>query len=342
MAGLDPANQRAAGAKGFTRRREGRGVLFFSASSASPREIFLSLADARWLGGRVKPGHGGGWDVKNLIITADDFGAAREVNDAVEQAHRSGALTAASLMVTGPAATDAIVRARAMPSLRVGLHLVLVDGRPALPAAQIPSLVDADGFFRNDMARAGAAMFFLPHVRRQLAAEIEAQFQAFAATGLPLDHVNAHKHFHMHPTIAALLIATGKRYGLKAARAPYEPAKVLTEIELRAKRRGASALVPFAKSLSRRLSRAGLLVPDQVFGLTWSGAMTNQRLQGLIDHLPEGLSEIYLHPATGPYPGSAAGYRYAEELAALQAVQIPKDVRRGGFADFAPGATLAS
>ena len=41
------------------------------------------------------------------------------------------------------------------------------------------------------------------------------------------------------------------------------------------------------------------------------------RLAGLIEHLPEGLSEIYLHPATGPYPGSAPGYRYAEELAAL-------------------------
>ena len=66
----------------------------------------------------------------------------------------------------------------------------------------MPDLVDGSGNFRTDMARAGAAMFFLPRVRRQLEAEIEAQFAAFAATGLPLDHVNAHKHFHLHPTIA--------------------------------------------------------------------------------------------------------------------------------------------
>ena len=39
-------------------------------------------------------------------------------------------------------------------------------------------------------------------VKRQLRAEIEAQFAAFAATGLPFDHVNTHKHFHLHPTIA--------------------------------------------------------------------------------------------------------------------------------------------
>src|SRR3984885_1244675 len=106
--------------------------------------------------------------MRSLIITADDFGAAREVNDAVEQAHRHGALTAASLMVSAPAASDAVARAQQMPSLRVGLHLVLVDGRPALPAAQIPDLVDSDGFFRADMARTGAAIFFLARARRQL------------------------------------------------------------------------------------------------------------------------------------------------------------------------------
>jgi predicted glycoside hydrolase/deacetylase ChbG (UPF0249 family) len=124
--------------------------------------------------------------VKSLIITADDFGAAREVNDAVEQAHRHGALTAASLMVSGPAAADAVARAKQMPSLRVGLHLVLVDGRPALPAAQIPDLVDSDGYFRTSMARAGAAMFFLAKARRHLAAEIEAPSTTSTRTSISI------------------------------------------------------------------------------------------------------------------------------------------------------------
>ena len=76
--------------------------------------------------------------VKQLIITADDFGAAKEVNEAVEQAHRGGILTAASLMVSAPAAADAVVRAKTMPNLRVGLHLTLVDDRPTLPSAIYP------------------------------------------------------------------------------------------------------------------------------------------------------------------------------------------------------------
>ncbi|NWP61353.1 ChbG/HpnK family deacetylase, partial [Escherichia coli] len=55
---------------------------------------------------------------RRLVVTADDFGLSREVNEAVEQAHREGILTAASLMVSAPAAADAVARARRMPGLR--------------------------------------------------------------------------------------------------------------------------------------------------------------------------------------------------------------------------------
>jgi hopanoid biosynthesis associated protein HpnK len=267
--------------------------------------------------------------VKHLVITADDFGAAPEVNEAVEIAHRNGILTAASLMVSGPAAADAVARAKRLPALRVGLHLVLVDGRPALPPAAIPGLLDQNGSFRSDMARAGAAMFFLPKVRRQLSAEIEAQFQAFAETGLRLDHVNTHKHFHLHPTIALEMIRIGRRYGMRAARVPFESDNVV------------------ATCLRRWFRREKLLVADRVYGLRWSGAMTAARLTQLVDALPDGLSEIYMHPATGPYPGSAPDYRYAEELAALLDEQVIEKIktsryRCGGFADFSSDAGPAN
>lgn len=279
--------------------------------------------------------------MKQLIVTADDFGAAIEVNEAVERAHRDGILSAASLMVAGEAAADAVARARTMPKLRVGLHLVLVEGKPVLPAGAVPDLVDGSGHFRTDMARAGAAMFFLPKVRAQLRAEIEAQFAAFAATGLTFDHVNAHKHFHLHPTIAGLMVEMAAAYGVKGARVPLEPQAVLGRIEAH-KSSGVVALtVPFARGLKRRFRRAGIAAPDSVFGLAWSGAMTEPRLEGLIEHLPEGLSEIYLHPATGPYAGSAPGYQYEDELAALTDPRLPpllaaKAVKTGGFGDFLP------
>ncbi len=275
---------------------------------------------------------------RNLIVTADDFGAALAVNEAVERGHREGILTAASLMVGAPAAADAVMRAKAMPELGVGLHLVLVEGRPTLPPAQIPGLVDADGFFRTDMARAGAAMFFLPTVRRQLAAEIEAQFAAFAATGLVLDHVNAHKHFHLHPTIASLILKIGARYGLNAMRVPYEPSATLRRIEPGTS--GNLGVELWARWLGKRLVRAGIFAPQQVFGLAWSGAMNEKRLCGLLENLPEGDSEIYLHPAAAAgFALAAEGYKYEAESAALisrKALEMTKkfQIALGPFAKF--------
>jgi hopanoid biosynthesis associated protein HpnK len=226
-----------------------------------------------------------------------------------------------------------------MPSLRVGLHLVLVEGRPVLPAGAVPDLVDGKGNFRSDMARTGAAMFFFPGVRRQLEAEMTAQFSAFAATGLALDHVNAHKHFHLHPTIARLIVKLGERFGVRGARVPLEPRGVLAAIEPHRASATVALTAPFARALRGRFKRAGIAAPDQVFGLAWSGAMRPERLAGLLAHLPDGLSEIYMHTATGAYPGSAPGYEYAKELAALTDPRMARlirqrDIRLGGFADF--------
>ena len=238
-------------------------------------------------------------------------------------------------MVGAPASADAVARARRLPSLRVGLHLVLVHGRPLLPARELPDLVDARGCFREDMTRAGIAIFFRPAARRQLAAEIEAQFSAFAATGLSLDHVNAHKHFHLHPTVARHLIEIGRRYGMRAVRVPHEPRSLLRQID-------ASTpladwlLPPYAALLRRRLRHAGVFAPDRVFGNAWSGALTSARVAALIEHLPQGSSELYTHPATSDrFRGSTPGYRYADELAALTATSTLEALR-------ASGATLAA
>jgi predicted glycoside hydrolase/deacetylase ChbG (UPF0249 family) len=87
--------------------------------------------------------------LRRLIVTADDFGVAREVNDAVERAHREGVLTVASLMVGAPEAADAVVRARRLPSLRLGLHLVLAEGGPMLPPSRAPDPVSWIGQARS-------------------------------------------------------------------------------------------------------------------------------------------------------------------------------------------------
>jgi hopanoid biosynthesis associated protein HpnK len=227
-----------------------------------------------------------------------------------------------------------------MPSLRVGLHVVLVDGRPMLPPAAIPGLVDANGNFRNDLAIVGAAIFFRRAVQKQMAAEIEAQFHAFRETGIALDHVNAHKHFHLHPNVAKTILEVGQRFGMPAIRVPLEPRAVLAAAEPERTPPAGYLTQPFARMLRKRIEANGLRAPDAVFGLAWSGAMKATRLRGLLAHLPEGLSEIYLHPATrADFAGAVCGYYYDEELAALIDPEVQAIVQRegivlGGYSDF--------
>jgi chitin disaccharide deacetylase len=276
-----------------------------------------------------------------LIVTADDFGLAPEVNEAVETAHSNGILTAASLMIGAPAAADAVDRARRLRSLKVGLHIVLTDGYPVSPASRLPNLVDSSGRFRSDMARASVRIFFDAMVRRQVAYEIAAQFEAFLATGLRLDHVDCHKHWHLHPTISGLILDIGRRYGMTALRVPSEPVRVLRLIEKQTSSRLTWVTSTCAALLKARVRRRRLLAADRVFGLAWSGAMTEMRLAGLLAHLPDGLTEIYFHPATSnSFSGAAPGYCYTDELAALVASRIVlaargHDIRLIGYSDLA-------
>jgi hopanoid biosynthesis associated protein HpnK len=260
---------------------------------------------------------------KGLIVTADDFGLDQAVNEAVEIAHTKGILTCASLMVAGRAVGDAVARARKLPNLKVGLHVVLVEGRPVLPPGVVPDLVGPDGRFRTGMAGAGFDMFFKKHVRRQLMAEVSAQFEAYAATGLPLDHATAHKHFHLHPSIAGAIVTAGKRFGLKAIRVPSEPRAPLRAAEPGARVNPAIVTGPWSHFVRQRF-------------------MTGPRVGGILDNLPGGISEIYLHPATrDDFEDAVPGYRYADELAGLcspEVVRAAGNIRRGGFSDFAGAA----
>jgi hopanoid biosynthesis associated protein HpnK len=278
---------------------------------------------------------------KHLIVTADDFGLCESVNAAVEQSSHAGILNAASLMVSGPAAADAIERARRLPQLRIGLHLVLADGWPVLNPMQIPSLVDRNGFLDDRMVRRGIAIFINASARRQIESEIRAQLLAYRRTGLPLDHVNAHKHFHFHPTILSILLSLAREFGIRAIRVPQEPLWFTRRHGGLTSLPGAASLAALAAIMKHRIRGAGLLCNDHVFGIANSGAVDERALLEVLTRLPAGVTEIYLHPAVESgslVAPSMAVYRHSDELAALLSPRVRAaidslDIRRGGYGD---------
>ncbi len=223
-------------------------------------------------------------------------------------------------MVSAAAVEDAIARARRLPSLAIGLHVVVVNGRPVLPPAQVPDLVGSDGAFESNLVAAGVRYFFDPRARRQLEAEIRAQFEAFARTGLRLDHVNAQNHMHVHPTVFSTILRVGREFGMVAVRVPYEPfwpSWRSARRDLAVRLGNAALLWPWLGLMRARLRRAGVAHNDAVFGLNDTGRMSAERVRSLLGELPEGVTEMYFHPDLGSI-----------ELAALCDASVMTAVRK--------------
>ncbi len=275
-------------------------------------------------------------------MTADDFGLSWAVNEAVEQAVGAGVLTCASLMVGEKAAADAVSRARRLPQLRVGLHVVVADGRPVLPPDEIPELCDEDGRLDGRLVRAGFRFVFNRRAARALESEIRAQFAAFAATGLALDHVNAHKHMHLHPAVLGIILKVGGEYGMRAVRLPREPLQAARSGSER-RRWLLNLLVtgPWLRQMRWRLERAGMRHNDWVLGLSQSGAMDEDAMLALLGDMPEGVTELYCHPATQDGADvSPTGYRPVAEWQALMSTRVSAALRArarpcAGFRDLA-------
>jgi hopanoid biosynthesis associated protein HpnK len=238
--------------------------------------------------------------LKSLIVTADDFGMSVPINEAIEASHKNGILSATSLMTGGEAFADAVTRARALPSLGVGLHIHLVDSRPVLPPGQIPDLVGPDGNFSNNPELFGFKLFFSPEMRRQAHAEIAAQFARFGETGLVMDHVNGHHHFHMHPVVTDAISELAPKFGSPPVRFPVEPFGPSFHAG------GDKPVQRFfnwafyaglTHRMRKKLESVGLALNDHVFGVTDTGAMTEARLLAYLEHLPDGVTEVYAHPA---------------------------------------------
>lgn len=152
--------------------------------------------------------------MKQLIVNADDLGRAPGVNRGIIDAHRKGIVTSTTIMINLPDAADALELARAeAPNLGIGLHLNLTAGRPVLPAARVPSLVDGDGRFHHISTWAAAMERFNAE---ELRAELEAQFDTFVrlAARAP-DHLDAHHHAtYLHPAALRVMFELAIAHGL--------------------------------------------------------------------------------------------------------------------------------
>jgi chitin disaccharide deacetylase len=154
---------------------------------------------------------------KRLIVNADDLGLSFGITDGILESHRKGIVTSASLMVNQPATEYAVACLRDTPSLDVGIHLNLCQGKPVLPPDQIPSLVGNDGNFLppREISRKLINWQASP---KEIAAEFCAQIDRMLSYGLTPSHADSHHRFHIYPAAASVFSKAVRSRGISRVR----------------------------------------------------------------------------------------------------------------------------
>ena len=266
---------------------------------------------------------GGSGPAIRLVVNADDFGLCESVNDGIVLAHRSGIVTAASLMAVGRAFDQAVDWCRRIPSLDVGVHLTLVAEPPLLSKAS--SLTGDDGRLPPG-AGAFARGYLEGRIRpADIRAELRAQIERVLDHGLRVTHLDSHQHVHALPGVAELVLGLSVRYGIPFVRAPVEPWRIDWPPNFHALSRLARAA-----ALRTCWTLARLAQPDRArfrplrfLGFTEGGRLDGARLQRLLQTLQPGRAyELMCHPGFTPASPEVQRWNYHHELE-LQALTNP-------------------
>jgi chitin disaccharide deacetylase len=255
-----------------------------------------------------------------LVVNADDFGISEAVNDGIVMTHRSGIVTATSLMAVGRAFEHAVNWCRHLPSLDVGVHLTLVAERPLRPKPS--SLADEGGRFP---ASVGAFLrrYLLRRIRMaDVEAELCAQIERVLDHGLRPTHLDSHQHVHALPGVAQMVLRLSARYGIPFVRAPVEGLRMERPIRPRRVFRlvGATVLrmcwtmVCLSEPVAAKSRRLHFL------GFAEGGRLNHDCLQRLLQSLQPGYTyELMCHPGFTPDESDIKqwNYRHEEELLAL-------------------------
>ena len=244
--------------------------------------------------------------MKRLIVNADDFGLTSGINRAIIQAHNSGIVTSASLMANSRAFDSAVELAKTAPSLSVGCHVVLIDGRPITPAARIPSLAPGEdgnsAVFRGSLVAVAACILQRRIRPEEVRAEAMAQIRRIQATGIRVSHFDSHKHTHVFPSLLKPLLQAAKTCGVRALRNPFAPRKPLQIGRLLRNpvlwpRYGPVKLLRIlARSFRAAVAAEDMVTPDGTFGIVVTGCLTPELFASIATCIPEGTWEFVCHP----------------------------------------------
>jgi len=267
---------------------------------------------------------------RRLIVNADGFGFGPGATQGIFDAIREGGfISSISVNANFPEVERLAELVAQFPQISVGVHLNALAGRPCLPASQVPSLVDAEGFFFNSKF-----MGMLRHGKISMN-ELEAEFDAQIArakqfAGDRVTHLDSQANSHLN--YLPLFLKLAKKWNLGRMRnnasliCLESPTPRFTRLKAYALKPHVWLAHHYRKWQMRRAQASGMRMADMLITVGYAGTGDKSdydNWQRILRNLPDGTYEIYCHPA---YPDDTLkrwSYYYEERRREL-------DILRGG------------
>jgi len=266
------------------------------------------------------------------VVTADDFGLTPGTSQAILEAHRSGIVTAVSVLGNGPATLATLNLLDDVPDLEVGVHVALVGEDPPLsPAHTIPTLVDRKGRLPTSWRRLLSDLIRRRIDPDDIRTELDAQVALVGSGDHRLTHLNLHQHVHLWPSVRPLVLEAAAAHDIAYVRTPRSSRRSPSGLAIRA----------LARMLATSLASADLATSDRFLGLDEAGAWDGDSLRGALATVQGSVVEVNVHPGA---PEDSArdryrwGYQWGSELAALVDPSTRAVASRAGFRLAGPSA----
>jgi predicted glycoside hydrolase/deacetylase ChbG (UPF0249 family) len=263
--------------------------------------------------------------MKRLIVNADDLGADVARNEGIFEAIRSGVVTSASILPNGPALDHALegIRSGGFEEVSFGIHLNLTEGRPL--AEGLSCLTGPDG---NFLGKAAAHRLLLKTgdmpLQAELGREAALQIERLLDAGISITHIDGHQHVHIFPSALPTVAETARDHGIRRMRIPDEtvpsgdqtlPADLLEE----ARRFGS-----LGREARKILAGTGIVSSDHFRGLLLKGRLSVETLLAELGQLPDGLTELMVHPGRVPAEDPFSAFSSPERERELEALLDPR------------------
>lgn len=260
--------------------------------------------------------------MKYLIVTADDLGLSKSINEGIAKACREGIVSSVSVIPTGKALEDAVRRVKDLGLKDIGAHLSLTETEPLLSSSRFYK--DHNALVKN--------IFFRNITSDAIYRELKAQLELLMKSGIGITHINSHEHIHMMPELLRIFITLAKEFKIAALRYPRHdrPVRPFNIREIYKK----SILSYLSGKTAGLFALSGLLYTDHFLGLLDAGRLKEDLLIDMIGDLKDGVTELVCHPGFLS-PEVIDRYRWhvgaEEELFALTSFRVKNAIKINGI-----------